>query len=508
MVRVSGKAQIDKTGIPRQKDIIEEIREREKLTIADGDAYEFPALSGADVENSPKFRAMLTRLDDPNLAGVVVADISRLFRPEFPDQLAISRPFRVNGKLIYYEDGVLDLRNDIDQRLFVQLAMEAGAHRKQIVKNTHWGKNRRRKDGDCPSDPLPKGVKFTPDGKKSANELVTGHFSYTRDKDGNLDFWSSRMIQAYRRIFAGESQASVARDLKFINPTQLHSYLRSHWWIGEKFTEYKRVGAHMRKDGTRYDGKREKRTEAQPVKAIFSEPPLISRELWEAVQAKLDHRHKTWIIQKKAAAADLEPFLGYGMLRCGVCGKPLHPKPKKNKHSITRYYYCASNSNYNKPCGLPFLRQAEVDREIRSWAKIKLINRKYLKTLAPQQPKTDNTIIEKRLVFLDRRLDNLYGKLGNPDLDDARIERQIEAVQKEKKELEPTRETHPKAVTFDVEATRKRFLHFEKMSMDQQRKALRQTFSYLVVSVETDIDSQTGVTVTRAVPLPRLKEVA
>lgn len=140
---------------------------------------------------------MLKRLEDPNIAGIVLSDISRLFRPEFAHNLVISKPFVENGKLIFYEDGVLDLNKDRDTAIFISLAMEAGAARKRIIKNTQWGRNRRRKDGDCKTDPLPAGVKFIPHPKTDPNDLVTGHFEYTHD------LYSDRVVEAFRRIAAG-----------------------------------------------------------------------------------------------------------------------------------------------------------------------------------------------------------------------------------------------------------------------------------------------------------------
>jgi hypothetical protein len=128
-----------------------------------------------------KFREMLKRLSDPKISGIVFSEISRLFRPEFVDQFVVARQFRTNGKLIFYEDGVLDLRNERDQGIFINEAQKAGAHRTKILKNTRWGKNLRRKEGNCKTDPLPAGVVFVPHPRQKPTDLTTGHFEYTHD---------------------------------------------------------------------------------------------------------------------------------------------------------------------------------------------------------------------------------------------------------------------------------------------------------------------------------------
>lgn len=50
---------------------------------------------------------------------------------------------------MFYEDGVLDLRKDRDQGIFITEAQKAGAYRKRLIRNTHWGINQRRQIGNC-----------------------------------------------------------------------------------------------------------------------------------------------------------------------------------------------------------------------------------------------------------------------------------------------------------------------------------------------------------------------
>src|ERR1017187_3235903 len=58
LLRVSGNAQIDKTGLPRQTASIAQICTDENLKVAKGDEYRYEGLSGASVDKFPKFMTM------------------------------------------------------------------------------------------------------------------------------------------------------------------------------------------------------------------------------------------------------------------------------------------------------------------------------------------------------------------------------------------------------------------------------------------------------------------
>ena len=482
LIRVSGKPQVDRTGIPRQIEDIDTICKTENLKVAPGDEYRFEGLSGASVESFPKYREMLSRLADPKLAGIVFSEVSRLFRPEFPDQLSVSKPFRVNGKLMFYEDGVLDLRKDRDQGIFISEAQKAGAHRKRIVKWTHWGKNQRRKVGNCKTDPIPAGVRFVPH-KAIHNELPVGHFEYTDE--------SNRVKEAFRLILAGENQTEVARRLHFggVRPsaTLLRKTLTSRWWIQEKATMNFRVGRAMRDDGTLFDGRRIPREDPLIVPADFNgAPPLVSREDFFAVQAILANEHKTWTKNRDVGHTKIEPFLGHGLVFC-QCGQIMYAKSTKRRHCSTLYYICSSRANYNRTsCGYPILRQAVVDREIQTWATFRLISRKYLETLKPAQPLIDTKNIERQLAKFTKKKESQYRQIGDVK-DPGLLMKLIAETESQIDRLESDLRTQPVPSKFDPAELQERFLHFAKMPLAQQKELIRATFSKITVDEEGSI---------------------
>ena len=480
LVRVSGDAQVDRTGIPRQLEDIAAYCAKFSLAVADDGEYRFEGLSGALVEQSPKYREMLSRISDPAISGIVFSSVDRFFRPEFLDQYSILKQFRVHHKLMFCDQGEIDQHNDQNMTLFKAAAEAAANHRKRIKEWTQRGKNIRRQEANCTSDPLPQGVKFVPDGPKVYGRLDTGHFEYTHD------FSSDRVVEAYTRIAAGESQAVVARELKFASPTKLRQTLRSHWWIGEKAILNTRVGRTMRDDGKMYDGKRVPRQKPIIRTANFIEAPLISRDLWDTVQAILDDRHKTWVQQKAKTNPQIDACLAHGLLFC-ECGMKMYPKKGLGAGKTTvMYYMCSSNANGRTSCGRSMIHQTFVDGVILFFVALCLIDREFLKTLAPVQPNNNTEAIQKRLTQLEKKLEKQMRQIGEVD-DDSLLMRLIKETEKDIAEQKHRLRSQPKPVVFDGDTIRNRYLRFSKLDLTEQKSLIRSTFAKIPIDAHGEI---------------------
>ena len=480
LVRVSGDAQVDRTGIPRQLEDIAAYCAKYSLAVADDGEYRFEGLSGALVEQSPKYREMLARISDTNISGIVFSSVDRFFRPEFLDQYSILKQFRVHHKLMFCDQGEIDQHNDQNMTLFKAAAEAAANHRKRIKEWTQRGKNIRRQEPNCTSDPLPQGVRFVPDGPKVYGRLDTGHFEYTHD------FSSDRVVEAYNRIATGESQAVVSRELNFASPTKLRQTLRSHWWIGEKAILNTRVGRTMRDDGKMYDGKRVPRQKPIIKTANFTEPPLISRDLWNTVQAILDDRQKTWVQQKAKTNPQIEACLVHGLLCC-ECGMKMYPKKGLGAGKTTvMYYMCSSHTNGKTPCGRSMIHQTFVDAQLLWYVTWRLIDRDFLKRLAPVQPKSHTEAIQKRLERLEKKLEKQMRRIGEVD-DELLLLRIIKDTETEITELKRQLRNQPKSVVFDVDLIRDRYLRFSKLSLAEQKSLLQSTFIKIPIANDGSI---------------------
>ena len=80
--------------------------------------------------------------------------------------------------------------------------------------------------------------------------------------------------------------------------------------------------------------------------------PVVSRELWDKVQAMLHHRGRTKLRKAK------HNFAFSGLLRCGHCGCALVGAIKKNRYI---YYRC---SGFKGKCNEPNVREEVLERKL------------------------------------------------------------------------------------------------------------------------------------------------
>jgi len=79
--------------------------------------------------------------------------------------------------------------------------------------------------------------------------------------------------------------------------------------------------------------------------------PLITHELWDAVQDVLNRRHAT---RRKGLEQD---FAFYGLVKCAHCGCALVAEIKKEKYV---YYHC---TGWKGKCGEPYVREEVLDEQ-------------------------------------------------------------------------------------------------------------------------------------------------
>jgi site-specific DNA recombinase len=113
-------------------------------------------------------------------------------------------------------------------------------------------------------------------------------------------------------------------------------------------------------------GKR-RRQESSPVDVIVAageHQPLITTQTWDAVQAKLGaHR-------RAPPRASSSPYPLTGILKCGLCGGPLHGVTQRRyragqvEEGSERQYYRCSRRVHLKACTLPYLRAPDLERTV------------------------------------------------------------------------------------------------------------------------------------------------
>ena len=104
LLRVSTEAQAgpDRQGLKAQRRLCESIAAQHGLELVE--SVELKGASGASVLFSPRFGDLLRHLD-PRIGAVVVAEFSRLMRPERLSDYEILKALRASGKALFTPDG-------------------------------------------------------------------------------------------------------------------------------------------------------------------------------------------------------------------------------------------------------------------------------------------------------------------------------------------------------------------------------------------------------------------
>ena len=128
-----------------QRREVKRIAQQHSLDIVEW--IELEGVSGAAVMADPRFADLLEKLRQRQVDGVVVAEFSRLMRPESLADYAILEAFREAGAKLYTPDGARDLR-DFSGRLLSVLQSEMAAdERRRIQERTHRAKEVMRRAG-------------------------------------------------------------------------------------------------------------------------------------------------------------------------------------------------------------------------------------------------------------------------------------------------------------------------------------------------------------------------
>jgi DNA invertase Pin-like site-specific DNA recombinase/cytochrome c553 len=350
LIRVSREAQAkeNRTGIPRQRRDVRFYAEKYGLEIVR--EFQLEGISGTNVQKTAEFREICEMLAQPSMAGLVIPSIDRLTRYEVISDLGkiiepLDKLFGGKGtnKRLWCDAGCLDTHNREDQSKILHAAEYAAIEREKIKYRTSQAREMNREQPDKSNDKLPRAIRFVVDNK----EEKSGHFEYTDvdEKGKRLACGATEVRNAMRRLLAGDTLRQISEECGYASPTALRRCLESQWWLGVKT----RLKMHINrewKDGRYTTGKRVAHTRPLEIKTnlyhenpteFWPKPnsPLVSREMFDAVQNVL-RQHHTEFMQKKSIAND---YLGTGLLHCACGLKMYHQCGSASKPY--EYYRCA-----------------------------------------------------------------------------------------------------------------------------------------------------------------------
>jgi DNA invertase Pin-like site-specific DNA recombinase len=330
LIRLSSEEQAreGKEGIARQRAQIEMGARLHNLQIVR--TVEAIDVSGRHVANDPQFQQIFRDLKTSAVQGVIVAEQSRLVRPQHYEDFKILDHFKNNRKLVYTPTDKLDPNTPAGWISLLVGGAMSGNELNLLRDRMRGGKEIKRKKGLHPMSTanLPRGVKFI----RVRNEH--GKVVSERWEHDGID--SERIRQAYELLFQGDSYPTIAAKIGGgWTDNGIRRALRNLIWKGVRRYQWTAgTEEYLPKGSTKPRRRMVPREEVLEVPIDLE--PIISPERWakaqEIIEAKIHHHHRK---TKKASR-----FLVSSLLICS-CGKPYYLRCGSGRWPRDQYY-CSS----------------------------------------------------------------------------------------------------------------------------------------------------------------------
>ena len=307
-----------------------------------------------------------------------------------------------------------------------------------------------------------------------------GLYGYRVGPDGrSVDCAESRTVTGmFKSVLTGDSLRTLAARLNRQNvPTPQGS---KTWWASSLYSILKNpaycgrtVAFRYRHDRFFRDGVKKVNgsiitPEDQWVELPDVTPAIVSKDIWDAVQLKLQENRKT-----KRRTAKIEALLR-GRVRCGTCGR-LYSPVTANRY---RAYVCTSKQSPAANCKTKMLGAAKAeaavweiaDRAIRHPEELK----EYL-AVEPRDTKTELAAVNRSIDKLNNEIDKLIARAADvDDLTWQAFQKTIRTKRSEIEKLQTTRtdilrepEHSPDLQTLRIDAldTLDRLTHAERVTI-------------------------------------------
>ena len=496
LVRISdaGGAADDKFGGPRQLAAIEVARQAHGLNIVK--TFIVTDVSGRHAEEDRDFQEIFAGLRSKIARGLVVAEQSRIFRPDGMRQYGILAHFQENDARIFTPTGVIDLNTTEGRISTVVTGLMSGEELHKIRERCNGAKQKRREAGRHAggNQILPRGVKYVRERNDNGRVIKE---SWTHD---GVD--SERMRIAYEllvrenlpyewiaeRIGGGYSGHGVKESL--MNPVWKGYRLYTH---EAKGTEYIPPKGKPDKNG-KIKPRRHMTLKPEPLLVKIDLPSIVSDEVWARAQeiiAQRETSHRKLRLKNAGRPRHLAAGIGY----CS-CGQTLYTRyGGRGSHLDT--YYCATQDSHKGAggiragCGMKALKRDEVDAAIETMITTNLLTSDYVIETVElvAEPAADpgrvqreaalRDVRRKRAILLEDRLDGTIAK----DRFVAR-DRELETEERSLQTLLPM--PKPKAKPVDLgERIARVFAEFAFLSFAKKRSLLQRAVREIILDGRT-----------------------
>lgn len=409
LLRVSTESQAaeDRAGLPAQHAANLQTCTRLGLQIVESVEI---VESGTEVARSPQMAAVLDTVISGRARGILLAEYSRLFRPDRWSDMIVLQTLSDHNAPIYLPSGPIDLQSELG---FVQATINnlvAAMERRRIQERMHRGKEEHRRRGAHVSGVgIPFGMRYS----------KTGGWEWTDE--------AAIVRELFRRFLAGERNYDALGKALGLPRTTTRFLLTNPVYTGWRvYSERHDLSPQGRYPGSRHRRKIPRRPE-DVIRVRLPLEPLVSEDDFATVQA---------LVQQKAARrprnSRTDIFLYRGLLAC-ECGLNVYTFANGRGH---HFYYCRSwnpqrRADHEK-CNNGFMEVKRLERLLDAAIAERLTDadvlvravRSYLKSLdhSWRRSQPDVAALSARLEQLQQKrvriLESYYdGHIGKPDRD-------------------------------------------------------------------------------------------
>ena len=324
LLRVSTSAQAgpERGGLPGQRRTCDEVARMHGLTIVD--TVTLDGVSGVEVQRDQRFSALLRRLQEPSIHGVIVADFDRLFRKGRWADFGILDSFADTGTVIYSTEGRIDPADESGEWVAGMRGIMSGSERRRLLARTRRGKEEKRRmgyraEGDGRTS-MPRGVLFDHETKR---------WSYTEP--------GASQVRAVFELFLGggvRNFREIARRAGIYRPSSaglseaVRTILRQPLYMG-----IYRVDRRWIRDAVTRKPRAAKRSTEESYDVQVLDPPLVDPADWQRAQEILVRLRASRPVRREQGSLGLY----HGFLECARCGSDLWVHPPHPRGGYAAY---------------------------------------------------------------------------------------------------------------------------------------------------------------------------
>lgn len=351
--RVSTEMQVDGYSLSAQINILEGYAKAHDLDIVE--YYQDAGKSGKDIKGRPDFRRMLSDISNHviQVDYVLVFKLSRFGRSSL-DTLTSLKVLQENGtELVCVKDGI-DTSSSMGKLILTLLSCISEMERENIIVQTAEGKKEKARQGKWSGGFAPYGYRIGDDGVLCIVEEERPVVEMIFDLYVNKDWGCRRIAQYLNNIGVCKDTHGRKNRLQTWTVSIIRQIISSEVYYG--MIAY---GKHMRvKDNE--GAEHTVRTDKYLVSKGQHEG-IISEEIWMRAQRKRKVRED----ERKIKYGGENVSILSGILKCPVCGSPMHMSTSRKKNGAEyNYYRCGGNRNKTGCNYGRNFRQSDIDSQV------------------------------------------------------------------------------------------------------------------------------------------------